>query len=83
METLDLTKLQTVEELEGVNWALHFDKEHNNGTNGWVRHIMSPVLQSELTRVCKLAQDSNKLRLSNSMGELYIKQGSVQLKLFE
>jgi len=78
---LDLATLNTVEDLESVKWSDYFGDMHNDGTNGWVKNIKYPVKQNDLNRVCKLSQESDKIRLSWNMGELFVKQGFIQMSL--
>lgn len=78
---LDLTALNTVEDLDAVKWSDYFGSEHNNGINGWVKSIKYPVKQDDLNRICELSQRSNKIRLSWNMGELFVRQGFIQMSL--
>lgn len=80
-ERLDIAKLQSVEDLEAVNWSQYFCGVHNNGIDGWLKHIKYPVLSEDLNRVCKLAAKCKRIRLSHGMGELFVKHGHIQLEL--
>lgn len=80
---LDLAKLNTVENLESIVWSDYFCDVHNNGTDGWVKNIKYPVKQSDLDRVCELSQQSDKIRLSWNIGELFVRQGFIQMSLFQ
>ncbi len=69
-EILDITKLQTVEDLNSTDFSKYAD-----GTfPSWVRHINDPVAQEDLDRICKLThQEGSKVKLSWHWGELYYK----------
>lgn len=68
-ERLDTTQLKTVEDIEAINWFGFCDPSYKR----WVRHIKYPVAQKELDRVCELSRGSDKVRFTNSMGDLYVR----------
>lgn len=71
-ERLDITKLRTVEDIDTVNYPDFFGDAHNDGVNGWVKFIQSPVSQRDLDRICELSTKSEKVKLGNNMGELFM-----------
>lgn len=69
-ETLDITKVKTVEDLNSVDFNKYADKRFSE----WVRHINYPVKQKDLYRVCDLStKTGSKVILGWSMGELFYK----------
>lgn len=71
---LDITKLQTVEDIDTVNYPDFFGNVHNDGVDGWVKFIKSPVAQRDLDRVCELSTRSKKIKLGNNMGALFVEK---------
>lgn len=69
-EILDVTKIQTVEDLNATDFSKYMDQQHLS----WVRHITNPVSSKDLDRVCNLSEEvESKVILSWSMGELFYK----------
>lgn len=67
-EVLDITKIQTVEDLNSVDFSKYVNQQYLS----WVRHITDPISSKELDRICDLSRKvESKIRLSWSMGELY------------
>jgi len=73
-EILDIVKIKTVEQLESVPWKRYL---HDHS---WLKHIKYPLSQKEMTRVCLLSEQSDKVRLRNSMGDMYFYE-SFQLEM--
>lgn len=69
MEQLDLENINTVEQINNVDWSIYCNvNEHPN----WINLIKYPVSQDNLTIVCTLSQkDKSNISLFNSMGELF------------
>jgi len=69
MELLDITTLKTVEDINAADFSKFADDKYKT----WVRHIVYPVRQKELDRVCELATKSDKIGLKWSMGDLFFR----------
>ncbi len=72
-ENLDVKTLKTVEDLNKTDFSKFADSTHKS----WVRHIVYPIGQAELNRICDLSFETNsKVKLANSMGDLYYEQSA-------
>ena len=80
-EILDITKIQTLEDLNSTD----FKKYSCGQFESWVRYINDPVAQDDLDRICELAhEEGSKVKLGWSMGELYYKKRALpQIKKVE
>jgi len=81
-KVLDITKIQTVEDLNSVNFDEYTDTEQHPS---WVRYINDPVSQKDLDRICDLSEEvGSNVQLGCSMGELYYKVRPLpQIKVLE
>lgn len=72
---LDITKITTLEELDGVDWREYLDDR------SWLRFIKYPLSQREMNRVCDLAAKSDITILCNSMGDMhYYERKQIEMK---
>lgn len=67
---LDITTIQTVEELDSITLSNFADDLSHH----WhLLNVRYPVRDQELNRICELSNQSTKYRLCTSWGELYYK----------
>lgn len=80
-EVLDITRIQTVKDLNSVDFSKYVSQQHLS----WVRHITSPISSKELDRICDLSEKSgSKIQLGWLMGELYYKTRALpQIKMLK
>ena len=78
-ELLDLRTLKTVEDIDNTDFSKFADERFKS----WVRHIVYPVAQDDLNRVCNLSMEEGcKIGLSWSMGDLYYRDRALpQIKV--
>ena len=69
-ETLDITKIQTVEDLNAIDFSKYVNQQHLS----WVKHITNPISSKDLDRICNLSEGvGSKVTLGWTMGELFYK----------
>ena len=78
-ERLNVAKIQTIEDLNSVD----FNKYTDTNFLSWVRYIVLPIKTKSLNKICKLStEEGSKVRLSWLMGELYYKKRALpQIKV--
>lgn len=81
LQKLDITKIQTIKDLNSTNFSKYVDKPHSS----WVRYINMPVSTKDLDRVCDLSEKvGSKVTLGWSMGDLYYKMRALpQVKVLK